>query len=187
MRGERTATALRFATLAFAGVFAGFLVAVLVLEVSLRRFDGSVYTQVRQVELLRLDDLASATLLPALLSTAVLAATAVKARDRTRWAFWLTSTAFALLLTVLATTLAVSLPINADQLHWNVQAPPADWASVRDRWQIAHAVRTAAAVVAFGLLSAAALSGRRPHTPTPDMDRAMAPESTEPTVMRGNA
>jgi uncharacterized membrane protein len=171
MRNERTAKALHFRTLRFAtlrltalrfaGVFAGFLVAVLVLELSLRRFDGSVYTQVRQVELLRLDDLASATLLPVLAATAALAATAVKTRGR---AFWLTSAAFALLLTVLFTTLVFNLPVNSDQLDWDVQAPPADWASVRDRWQTAHAVRTATALAAFALLSAAALSGTRRAT-----------------------
>ncbi|WP_052763170.1 hypothetical protein [Jiangella alkaliphila] len=59
-------------SLLFAGLFAGFLLAVLVLETSLRAFDASVYTQVRQVELDRLDALASATLLPALAATVVL-------------------------------------------------------------------------------------------------------------------
>src|SRR3954471_4024932 len=187
MSNARAATVLRFTGLIFAGLFAGFLVAVLVFELSLRRFGGSVYTQVRQVELLRLDDLASATLLPALLTTAVLVATALKTRGRT---FWLTSTAFALLLTVLVTTLVVNLPVNSDQLDWDVQAPPADWASVRDRWQIAHAVRTVAAVLAFGLLNAAALSrtrtGPRPSR-DPDQDRAMASDSAEPAAMRGSA
>jgi uncharacterized membrane protein len=168
MRNETAATALRFAGLVLAGLFAGFVLSVLVLELSLRSFDGSVYTQVRQVELVHLDDLASATLLPALLTTAILTATAVKTRGRT---FWLTATALALLLSVLVTTLVFNLPINSDQLHWHVQAPPADWASVRDRWQIAHAVRTVLAVGAFGLLSAAAMSRtrstRRAASPVP--------------------
>jgi hypothetical protein len=61
---------------------------------------------------------------------------------------------------VFATSLLVNVPINTDQLTWNVQAPPADWASVRDRWQIAHAVRTGAAVLAFGCLSAAVMANR---------------------------
>ncbi|MGW7387106.1 anthrone oxygenase family protein [Streptomyces sp. NPDC054794] len=170
---------LRFVGLVCTGLFTGFLVAVLVFELSLRRFDASVYTQVRQVELLRLDDLASATLLPALLLTAVLAVTAVKARDRV---FWLTLAAFALLLSVLVTTVVFNLPINSHQMHWNVQAPPTDWACVRDRWQIAHAVRTAAAVVAFGLLSAAAMSTSRTRhrpshasTPAPGSTAASGP------------
>ncbi|MER6130038.1 DUF1772 domain-containing protein [Streptomyces sp. NPDC001795] len=158
-------------------MFAGFLVTVLVFELSLRDFDASVYTQVRQVELLRLDDLASATLLPALPATAILAATAVRARGRT---FWLTVAAFTLLLSVLVTTVVFNLPINSDQLHWNVQAPPADWASARNRWQIAHTVRTCAAVVAFGLLSAAAMStthtSHRPsQAPPPGRTAASGP------------
>ncbi|MET7443431.1 anthrone oxygenase family protein, partial [Streptomyces sp. NPDC005568] len=132
---ERTTRALRLASLLFSGVFAGFLVAVLVLELSLRRFDGAVYTQVRQVELVRLDDLASGTLLPALLITATLTAMALRPRGP---ALWPTATALVLLLSVLVTTLVLNLPVNADQLDWQVQAPPADWADVRDRWQLAH-------------------------------------------------
>ncbi|WP_042430059.1 anthrone oxygenase family protein [Streptacidiphilus anmyonensis] len=173
MRSERAATALRFVSLVLAGLFAGFLVTVLVFELSLHHFDASVYTQTRQIELLRLDDLASATLLPTLPTTAILAAMSLKARDRT---FWLTATAFALLLSVVATTVVFNLPINSDQLHWNVQTPPADWASVRDRWQIAHAVRTAAAVVAFGLLSAAAMTPTRStHRPSSNPTPAAVP------------
>lgn len=51
----------------------------------------------------------------------------------------------------------VNLPINGDQVGWSVTAPPAGWADIRDRWQIAHAVRTVAAVLAFALLVAAAI------------------------------
>jgi uncharacterized membrane protein len=160
---QRPATVLRFASLVLTGVFAGFLVGVLVLELSLRRFDGPVYAQVREVELLHLDDLAAATLLPALLATAALVALTMKAR---RQGFWLTAAALALLASVLVTTLLFNLPINSDQADWNVSAPPADWASVRDDWQAAHAVRTVAAVLAFGLLAAAAAPFvRRDHVP----------------------
>jgi hypothetical protein len=41
----------RFLSVLSGGLFAGFLVTVLVFELSLRRFDRLVYTQVRQVEL----------------------------------------------------------------------------------------------------------------------------------------
>jgi uncharacterized membrane protein len=151
----------RMAGLFFGGIFAGFLVTVLVLEGTLRRYDASVYTQVRHVELIHLDDLASATLLPALLATVVLIAATVRSRGTTfRW----TIAALILLVTVLVTTVVVNLPINADQLDWAVQAPPADWAQVRDRWQLAHAVRTGAAVVAFACLVRAG-SRRRADRP----------------------
>ncbi|MGW7268593.1 anthrone oxygenase family protein [Streptomyces sp. NPDC054842] len=179
---ERTTRTLRLASLLFSGVFAGFLVAVLVLELSLRRFDGAVYTQVRQVELVRLDDLASATLLPALLITAVLTAMALRTRSP---ALWPTATAFVLLLSVLVTTLVLNLPVNADQLDWQAQAPPADWAGVRDRWQLAHAVRTGAALAAFVLLgrvaTGAARTGRRPSAhPVPE--RVAAAGAPEPVM-----
>jgi uncharacterized membrane protein len=141
----------RFASLLFAGLFAGFLTAVLVLELSLRSFDGTVYTQVRLVELDSLDMLAVATLLPALIATAVLVYRTFRTNTR-----WLTVAALALLVLIFGLTLAVNLPINADQVDWNPQSPPSDWTAVRDRWQTAHAVRTTAAVLAFVVLVLAA-------------------------------
>jgi len=152
---------LRPVSLFFAGIFAGFLLTVLVIESTLRSFDAAIYTQVRKVELVHLDDFASATLVPALITTAILVVFTARRRER---AFWLTLTGLLLLVVVFLTSLLVNVPINHDQLSWNVQAPPPDWASVRDRWQIAHAVRTVAALLAFGCLGAAtvvpSLSGR---------------------------
>jgi uncharacterized membrane protein len=168
----------RFLSLTFGGLFAGFLVGVLVLESSLRHYDRFVYTQVRQVELDRLDTLASATLIPALITTGILIAVAIKTRGRV---FWLTLTALALLVGVLVTTIVFNLPINGDQVDWSVTAPPADWASVRDRWQIAHAVRTCAAVLAFGFLGAAAMSRTRTGHETPANDEHL---SERPAVRR---
>ncbi|GAA2584309.1 DUF1772 domain-containing protein [Actinomadura fulvescens] len=139
----------RFVSVLFGGVFAGFLVAVLVLELSLRDYGGPVYAQVRQVELDSLDKLAAATLLPALVATALLAVVAFRARERGRWRML---AALGALVLVFVLTLTVNLPINSEQNGWNVQAPPAGWAEDRDRWQLAHAVRTVAAVVAFGCL-----------------------------------
>ncbi|MGW7683894.1 anthrone oxygenase family protein [Kribbella sp. NPDC054772] len=136
----------RSASLLFSGLFAGFLVCVMVLELSLRSFGASVYTQVRLVELDSLDKLASVTLIPAIVTTVALA---IWGRGNGR-RFVLV--ALALLVLVFVLTLAINLPINADQASWSVQHPPADWADVRDRWQVAHAIRTVAAVVAFGTL-----------------------------------
>jgi hypothetical protein len=150
---------LRLVGLVFSGLFAGFLVAVLVLENSLRSFDGSVYTQVRQVELDGLDRLAVATLIPAAIATAVLV---VRASRNRRLAIG----ALVLMVAIIVLTVAVKLQINADQLDWSVRTPPGDWADVRDRWQLAHAVRTVAAVLAFGLLAAAATLGREEEAVT---------------------
>lgn len=145
---------IRTASLVFSGVFAGFLLGVLVLENSLRGHGADVYTQVRQVELDRLDTLALATLLPALITTAIVV---IRSRGRRR----LPLVALVLLLVVLATSIAVNLPINADQADWVVQNAPADWASIRDRWQLAHLVRTIAGLSAFGALAWAGLGSAR--------------------------
>jgi hypothetical protein len=63
-------TIARFVSLLFGGIFAGFLVTVLVIESTLRSFDAAVYTQVRLVELAHLDDLATAALIPTLIEDA---------------------------------------------------------------------------------------------------------------------
>ncbi|MEU1550891.1 DUF1772 domain-containing protein [Nocardia sp. NPDC005745] len=99
-----------------------------------------------------LDKLAVLTLLPALVLTTLLVYPTFRTNTR-----WLAVAAIGLLVFVFGLTIVVNLPINADQLDWNVQSPPAEWSAVRDRWQIAHAVRTASAVVAFGLLALTAV------------------------------
>lgn len=167
----------RWASRFFSGVFAGFLVAVLILELSLRGSDPHVYTQVRQVELDSLDKLAVATLLPALITTALLVAVTLKAGGRSLWP---TLMGLTLLIGILALTLVINMPINADQLDWNVQAPPADWATVRDRWQIAHGVRTGAAVLAFAaLLARTTGTSHRTHQVTPPSPHSAPPARSE--------
>jgi uncharacterized membrane protein len=171
----------RFAGLVFGGIFAGFLVAVLVLESALRSFGGSVYTQVRQVELDGLDRLAAATLIPATVATAIVVVLGFRGRIRSRW---LTLGALALMALIFVVTLAVNLPINGDQVAWSTHAPPADWADVRDRWQLAHVVRTVAAVLAFGLLAAAATVRPKPGA-APPSPPAHASASTASTISGG--
>jgi uncharacterized membrane protein len=126
-----------------------------------------VYTQVRHVALGGLGVPVSATLLPALVATVFLVI-ANRTRGRT---FWLLLAALVLLVTAFAISLLINLPINTGQLTWAVQAPPVDWASVRDRWQLSHVARTVATVVALGFLSAAALqtssSGHHGSGPRP--------------------
>lgn len=65
---------------------------------------------------------------------------------------WLVLAAVACLLIGLLVTLAVHFPINADIATWQVQAPPADWQQVRDRWLSAHALRSVLAIAGFAVL-----------------------------------
>jgi uncharacterized membrane protein len=139
----------------FSGLFAGFLITVLVFEHSLRRFPASIYTQVRLIELDHLDDLATVLLPPAILAAATLVAITIARPGRTRW---LALTALLLLLATFAISLFISVPINTDQRSWSVLAPPSNWLSVRDRWQTAHLLRTTTATIAFVILTAVAVT-----------------------------
>ena len=148
---RRVESVARVVSLALGGIFAGFLITVMVLELSMRDLSASAYTQVRQVELDRLDTLATVTLLPTAIATIVLVSLGLK------WGspgLGLRSIALVLLLVVFIVTVVINLPINADQRDWSIAHPPSDWASDRDRWQVAHAVRTMAAVLAYGCLIA---------------------------------
>ncbi len=133
------------------GLFAGFLLTVLVVECSMRSEHAAVYTQVRLIELRHLDDLASALLIPALLAVSVLVVISIRHHSTGRW---LAVTALLLLLVTLVISVSVSVPINSMQQGWSVAAPPADWATVRDHWQLAHAIRTTTAALAFSMLIA---------------------------------
>ncbi|GFG63022.1 hypothetical protein MKUB_05120 [Mycobacterium kubicae] len=135
-----------FAAVLFTGLFAGFLVTVLVLEASLRRFGAAVYTQVRLIELQHLDDLATALLLPGILAAATVTLIHIRQGHSRRW---LAGAALLLLVATLLISVTISVPINTVQQTWSIPNPPANWAAVRDRWQLAHAARTITAVVAF--------------------------------------
>ena len=154
----------RIVAAAFGGVFTGFLVTVMVLELSMRDLGASAYTQVRHVELDRLDTLATVTLVATTVATIVLVCIGL------RWGrpgLGLQSVALVMLLVVFMATVVINLPINADQRDWSIGNPPSDWAGDRDRWQVAHAVRTVAAVLAYGCLLVASGAHRRaPVLPT---------------------
>jgi uncharacterized membrane protein len=152
---SRTTSA--FAAVLFSGLFAGFLTTVLVFEASLRGVGATVYTQVRLIELEHLDDLATVLLIPAILAAATLTLATIRRGGSARW---LALTAVLLLLATLVISVSISVPINTDQQSWSVLSPPPDWSDVRDRWQLAHAVRTTTAVLAFVLLTAAAVPVR---------------------------
>jgi len=147
-----------FVAVLFSGLFAGFLTTVLVVEATLRGYGSAVYTQVRLIELAHLDDLATALLLPAILTSVALAVAAFRRHGSSRW---LPLTAVVLLLATLVISVSISVPINTAQASWSVVAPPADWSAVRDRWQLAHVARTTTSVLAFVLLTVAAMTPTR--------------------------
>jgi uncharacterized membrane protein len=155
----RIVTPASFVAVLFSGLFAGFLTTVLVVEATLRGYGAAVYTQVRLVELAHLDDLATALLVPAILSSIALAVAVIRRPGTKRW---LPLIAVVLLLATLVISVSISVPINTAQASWSVVAPPADWSGVRDRWQLAHVARTTTSVLAFVLLTLAAVRTSRP-------------------------
>ena len=147
-------TAARIVTLLYGGLYAGFLLAVLVLETTLRGATAEVYVVVQHVKHAHLNLLAASTITPSIAGAVLLL---FLVRPRRNWRFALHVVGLLCLLVALAITLLVNVPINAAQLGWSPEAPPADWMAVRDRWQAAHAVRTALAILAFGCQLLAAL------------------------------
>jgi hypothetical protein len=53
-------------------------------------------------------------------------------------------------------TVGVHFPLNATIDTWPPATPPADWEQVRDRWLLAHGVRSVLSLAAFVLLVMAA-------------------------------
>jgi uncharacterized membrane protein len=143
-------TVARRASVLAGGVLAGVALTVLVLELALRRLDGPRYVEVRHAEFGWFTGFIGIVFVPTLVAVAAFAVLA-----RRRGGSRPVAAALVLLLAAVVVTVVVNGPINVEQLAWDAQAPPADWADVRDRWQLAHAVRTAAIVAALCCLVAA--------------------------------
>ncbi len=142
-----------FVNIISGGIYAGFLIAVLVIEWTLRGMDGKTCIIVEQVKHAHLNQLAAATIGVALASGLLLLLGVGRLARFPRY-FMLAS--MLCLGAALAITL-VNVPINAAQMSWDPNAPPADWMLTRDRWQLAHALRTGLAGIAFAFQTLAAI------------------------------
>jgi len=58
-------------------------------------------------------------------------------------------TALVLYIANMVVTLRFNVPLNKDVQSWQHDAPPAEWARVRDRWQRFHTLRTMLIVPGF--------------------------------------
>jgi hypothetical protein len=131
-------------------ILVGVALTVLVLELALRRLDGPAYVAVRHAEYDYFTWFIGAVSVPTIIALVTLVIVARKARSPVLWPALV---ALGLVLVAIVITLIVNGPINVEQLRWNAEAPPPDWRHVRDRWQIAHAVRTLALVLALACLT----------------------------------
>ncbi|MFF7405707.1 MULTISPECIES: anthrone oxygenase family protein [Streptomyces] len=142
----------RYVCLLGGGVLTGGALTTFVLELALRRLGAAAYIQVRQAEHDYFPWFIGVVFVPTFIAVVVLVFLARRAGSP---ALRPAAAALVLLVLALVVTFVVNAPINLDQFDWNAQAPPADWAGVRDRWQIAHAVGTAFCVIALSCLGAA--------------------------------
>lgn len=76
------------------------------------------------------------------------------------WRFCMLAAGVLYTVGIIFLTREVNLPLNAYTESWDPASLPADWASTRDRWNLANAVRSAASAAAF-LLGIVALVLRR--------------------------
>jgi hypothetical protein len=142
---------LRFVTLLLAGLLAG----AVGLGWLLNRIvdDAPLYVAYKQVEIPAL----TATLVPLGLVTMVLALLQAYLDRKRRPGLWLTLAATLGLLAMGLLTRFALFPINDQIMTWSAQAPPDDWHVLREQWNAAHSLRTAAGLASFVLLLLAAL------------------------------
>ncbi|MET9046653.1 anthrone oxygenase family protein [Streptomyces sp. NPDC004362] len=142
----------RYTSLLCCAILSGVAVTVLFLELALRQLTGPAYIRVRQVEFGFFTWYIGAVTVPTLVAVVMLVLHARRAHSAVLRP---SVVALVLLLLALLVTLVVNGPVNVEESGWNALTPPADWARVRDRWQIDHAVRTVAIVLALGFLGVA--------------------------------
>ncbi len=102
------------------------------------------------------------TLLPAMGGACILLSVALafmsKADPRSRYLLF--AAALLMIVSGLVTRLA-NQPINAVVITWSAQAPPANWAELRDQWWQWHIVRSIAGIGALVLTVLALLGSKR--------------------------
>ncbi len=145
----------RFVNLFLVALLAGLLVGVFIVELALLEVSASVYTAVQKPK-----HEVFAPIMPIFNTLVIVSGLVVLLLipDRKTWVFGLTAVGVACTIALTTTTLLVNVPINSEIINtWSVNNPPADWAQVRDRWNLFHTIRTVLAIVALFCLLLAAM------------------------------
>ena len=110
---------------------------------------GALFIEVQQGR-----DRVAARVMPILENAAILSVAACVVLARAvPGAFALSLAALILIIGDMAVTLAGNVPINKQVQSWEVASPPPEWASLRDRWEKLHTMRTVLIVCGFALLA----------------------------------
>lgn len=78
-------------------------------------------------------------------------------QQKSMLAFYLTLSGFVLFIVALLITLLVNVPIDNQIRQWTVQSLPSEWETIRNRWDLFHALRTLVSVVGLGFVIGADL------------------------------
>ena len=149
-------TIARFVNLFLVALLAGLLVGVFIVERALLEVGPSVYTAVQKPKHEVFEPIMPVFNTLVIVSGLLVALLLI--RDRKTWEFGLTAIGVVCTIALTTTTLLVNVPSNSEIINtWSVDNSPADWAQVRDRWNLFHAIRTVLAVVALFCLLLAAM------------------------------
>jgi hypothetical protein len=144
---------LTFFNLLFAGILAGFEIAVHYgLGAPPKSLCEDAQILLRQAMVLRLRILA-----PALFFPAFAFGIAAAVRDRAGKCLWLDGVALCALALWISIKALRTVPINSATLEWRADDPPKNWRQLIERAERFHVVAAWAAVVAFGCFLASAL------------------------------
>jgi len=125
------------------GLIAGLMVGTGIEQHSLRALSASAWVTEHQV----MDSWFRVIMPPYWNVTALmLVVAAFLSRGQARWLF---AVAALLLIVSLVVTVRVEVPMNRSIATWDPNAPPANWAQVRDHWLAFHRLRTASGILAF--------------------------------------
>ena len=128
-----------------AGIVAGaFFMGTLAIHPAAARLDASAHVLLRQELIRRL-----ARYMPPFMLLPVVASAAATMFCRTSVLWVLDALGLAFSLATIGITVAVNAPLNRRFARWSPLAPPPDWESYIDRWNVAHVARTTAALAAF--------------------------------------
>lgn len=98
-------------------------------------------------------------LMPACILFMIVSASLVTKKNSAR--FYLSVTACLLIVIALLITLLVEVPIDNQIRTWRTETVPADWTTLRARWQLFHTARTFVSLVSLASLIMAVLSTKQ--------------------------
>jgi uncharacterized membrane protein len=119
---------------------------------SINEFSGSEFIHIGKVIIANVANPMRVIMPSAILFLTIHAAISYNSR-RTR--FYLIAAALALMVVTLLITLLVEVPIDNQIKTWTSPTIPADWNSIREKWQTFHRVRTFTSIGGFFFYSLA--------------------------------